>query len=513
MECLDDNQVSEFLDGLPSETQSAEVHAHLDECAECRALMADLGSMRASHAERAPESTPPDEIERAPNSGNIVGGRYRLVQEIGAGGMGAVWVAQDQKLRRAVAVKLLKTGGGSTGSSLGRFEREAMAVARLRSAYIVQVHDYGVDGGAPFMVMELLDGQDLHARLEQHGRLEMAAVVRVVAHVANALGTAHEAGIVHRDLKPANVFLVRERDSEIAKVVDFGVAKALHGGLDSTDTTAEGMLIGTPRYMSPEQVHGAKDVDHRTDVWSLGVIAYRCVTGVLPFESRGIGELIKKIANDDPTPPSELVDDLPDGIDAFFETALAKDPADRFQSAADLASALAQVSALELPAGDFQPVDGDRIDSDETGEADTRALGVSDGSLNAATRASPTTSLSWLTLGRGALILATAAVLVAVLWSASHREALPTSATELAPSMASSVAPTVTAASAPSTVPTASAATTSPAVSAVTSASALVPTTTPPSPLTGASAAPEPTSAPSPSTLPNEGAGLFGERW
>ncbi len=179
----------------------------------------------------------------------VVAGRYRLLHELGEGGMGSVWVAYDKKLRRPVALKMLKHGYLDSGEALTRFEREAMAVARLRSPNIVELHDYGIHEGAPYMVMELLEGRDLSAKLKRAGRLRLDVVARIVGQVAKALTVAHDQGIVHRDLKPANVFLVRAGEEEIVKVFDFGIAKLARE--DDGVVTVSGALVGTPAYMSP----------------------------------------------------------------------------------------------------------------------------------------------------------------------------------------------------------------------------------------------------------------------
>ncbi len=279
-------------------------------------------------------------------AGTVLAERYRLEHELGRGGMGEVWAGQDQKLRRPVAIKVMSARIAESESALQRFEREAMAVARLRSPYIVQVHDYGVDEDRPFIVMELVEGEDLKAMLAREKRLSIEDTARIVVQVAKALHAAHQAGIVHRDLKPGNIFLAQEHDEVTARVFDFGVAKAmtdLGEGTDS-DMTGEGQLLGTPRYMSPEQAHGAKRVDHRSDLWALAVIAYSCITGRPPFVGAGTGELLVKICTERAIAPSTLIGHLPPEVDAFFEEALARDPDERFQSARELASHFAQLT-------------------------------------------------------------------------------------------------------------------------------------------------------------------------
>lgn len=283
-----------------------------------------------------------------PETGKHIAGRYRLTRKLGEGGMGSVWAAHDEKLRRDVAIKLVTERISDSAKALGRFEREAMSIARLRSPYITQIYDYGVEEGSPYIIMELLEGEDLKELLARDQRLTMDQTARVVVQVAKALHAAHAEGIVHRDLKPANVFIATEHGEQVCKVFDFGVAKALNDLADDNDTTAEGVLLGTPRYMSPEQAHGAKRVDHRTDLWSLGVIAYLCLTGRLPFIAAGTGHVLVKICTEEPPPPSSVHGALPPEVDAFMMQALAKEPEERFQSAREMGMAFAELADQSL---------------------------------------------------------------------------------------------------------------------------------------------------------------------
>ena len=283
-----------------------------------------------------------------PGAGVRIADRYELSRKLGEGGMGSVWAALDTKLRREVAVKLVTERIAESERALARFEREAMAVARLRSPYIAQVYDYGVEDGSPYIIMELLEGQDLKAKLSGEGSLDIIETAKVVVQACKALHTAHHAGVVHRDLKPANIFVADEGGEEVAKVFDFGVAKALNDLADDTETTAEGVLLGTPKYMSPEQAHGAREVDHRTDLWAMAVIAYACLTGRLPFEGTGTGEILVKICTQNPPMPSDIHDGVPLVVDEFFEKALAKDPTVRFQDAKAFAQAFAELAEVSL---------------------------------------------------------------------------------------------------------------------------------------------------------------------
>jgi eukaryotic-like serine/threonine-protein kinase len=284
-----------------------------------------------------------------PAIGTVIFGRYRLRREIARGGQSWVWEAEDRKLRRSVAIKILFPVWAKSQDASSRFEREAMAVAQLQSAHVVQIFDYGVERECPFIVMELLEGEDLRTRLRRVGRLSLEATAVIVVQTAKALGVAHAAGIVHRDLKPGNVFLVRSREEEMVKVLDFGVAKAAPGGDIEHETTKEGAILGTPRYMSPEQALASRSVDHRTDLWSLAVIAFRAVTGKVPFGGKSAADIIVRLCTERPPRATSIAPDLPPEIDGFFETALRRDPAQRYQSARELAKAFADISPASFP--------------------------------------------------------------------------------------------------------------------------------------------------------------------
>jgi serine/threonine-protein kinase len=252
--------------------------------------------------------------------------------------MGAVWLARQLSLETACAIKFLHEDSAAKADIRARFEQEAKVAAQIRSPNVVQILDHGVWEDTPFIAMELLEGEDLDERLRRVGALDPRETASIVGQVARALGKAHAAGLVHRDLKPANIFLVRDEDREIAKVLDFGIAKrtSLDVGESHTKT---GSLLGSPHYMSPEQARGLREVDHRTDLWALGVIAFRCVVGQQPFQSESLGDLFMKIIAEPIPVPSQLAR-VPPGFDAFWARAAARDPNARFQSAKELADAL-----------------------------------------------------------------------------------------------------------------------------------------------------------------------------
>ena len=269
--------------------------------------------------------------------GTVLKGSLVLERELGAGGMGSVWVAHHQALGSRVAIKFLHPERVGDAHAVSRLVSEARMVAQLDHRHIVKVYDCGVAaGGEPFIVMELLRGEDLGARLNRKGKLSLEETLDVVTQTCKALQTAHEAGLVHRDLKPANIFVV-EGDDIFVKVLDFGVAKQLVG---ATEMTASGALIGTPYYMSPEQVNGSRAVDHRSDLWSVAVVAYCCLTGSKPFGGETVGALFIAINGGTFQALKDVRPDLPPAVDFWMRRCLSLDPNDRFKSAIDLADAL-----------------------------------------------------------------------------------------------------------------------------------------------------------------------------
>ena len=280
---------------------------------------------------------------------DLVANKYRLSKLIGRGGMGSVWEGLHITLGNRVAVKFIETDYAESDEARTRFENEARAAARLQSKYVVQVFDYGVmPDGRPFIVMEYLAGESLDARLERVGKLNVEDTTRIITQVSRALAKAHAAGIVHRDLKPENVFLVNDEEdaADIAKVVEFGIAKFTVTSMGVSSATRTGSVLGTPYYMSPEQARGLRSVDFRSDLWSLGVIAFRCVTGRYPFEGEAIGDLLVKICTA-PLPKPSTYASLPPGFDEWFAKAMQREPADRFASATELADQLARSCGIK----------------------------------------------------------------------------------------------------------------------------------------------------------------------
>ncbi|HEU4406904.1 MAG TPA: serine/threonine-protein kinase [Polyangiaceae bacterium] len=280
--------------------------------------------------------------------GRVIAGRYALERCLARGGMGSIWVARHLALDTLVAAKFINTRLVSSPIARVRFEREARAAAQLQSPHVVHVHDYGVEEDTPYLVMELLHGEDLGTRLRRVGTLPPPPVAEILVQAARALRRAHEAGIIHRDIKPGNVFLAQDDDTELVKLLDFGIAKAPSLGTDS-EATKTGQVLGSPHYMSPEQARGLADVDHRSDLWGLAAVVYRALTGALPFPGEEVYEVLLRICSEPALPPSRHVPHLPPELDRFFERALAKVPSDRFQSALELAEAFAEAARRWLP--------------------------------------------------------------------------------------------------------------------------------------------------------------------
>jgi hypothetical protein len=275
--------------------------------------------------------------------GRLVG-NYRVVAKIGEGGMGVVYLAEHPEIGRKLVVKVLHPHLVSDPQNRARFLNEARAAAAIRHPNIVDVIDVGTlsPEGTPYIVMEHLVGEDLAARIRRRGQLAIPEAIDLAYQTASALGVAHAQGIVHRDLKPANLFVIADDahpGHDRIKVLDFGVAK-LQGAIAGAVRTQSGVFLGTPTYMSPEQCLGTKEVDHRSDIYSLGVILYEMVCGVPPFVSSGMGELVLMHTSHVPVAPRRHNAAIPEALETVILRALAKEPSQRFASAAELQMAL-----------------------------------------------------------------------------------------------------------------------------------------------------------------------------
>ncbi len=283
-------------------------------------------------------------------SGTIVAARYRIERFLARGGMGSVWVARHVQLDTEVALKVMDPAYADSEDARARFEREAKACAQLKGPHVVQVYDYGFQDGLPYLVMELLQGEDLGARLRRKGRLTVAEAAAILTPVCKALRRAHELGIVHRDIKPSNIFLAREEEGEVVKVLDFGIAKVVGPAVTGL-TTKTGTLLGSPSYMSPEQARG-KQLDHRTDIWSIGVVLFEAITGKLPFPGKDFGDVLVEICSAPLPVASQVAPHLGPEVDRFFERTLARDPSQRFQSTSAISEALAELAQGEQGAAE-----------------------------------------------------------------------------------------------------------------------------------------------------------------
>jgi serine/threonine-protein kinase len=269
--------------------------------------------------------------------GTVIAGRYRLERPLAAGGMGAVWIARHTSLQTEVAVKVMSAASAGSAAARARFEREARSAASLRHANVVAVVDSGIEEDTPYLVMELLRGESLEERLARKGRLALEVLVPIAMQIGRGLRKAHEAGIIHRDLKPGNVFLAREDDEEIVKLLDFGIAKEIDLSLGEHTKTSE--LMGSPHYMSPEQLRSSKKTDVRSDLWSFGVVLYRSLTGAIPFPGDTLAEVMVQVFSSPLPLPSQIVPGLSPAVDAYFQRALARDPDERFQSVREMVDA------------------------------------------------------------------------------------------------------------------------------------------------------------------------------
>jgi serine/threonine-protein kinase len=280
--------------------------------------------------------------------GDVIADKYRVDSILGTGGMGVVVAATHLDLRARRAIKVLLPHVCASPLAFERFLREARALSELRGAHVSHVYDVGrLESGEPFMIMEYLDGRTLTDVLAERGVLPVEEAVLYALHACEALAEAHALGIVHRDLKPDNLYLTQANDgSPCVKVLDFGVSKLL--GDDGPSMTTTGAIVGSPLYMSPEQINASRDVDGRSDVWSLGVILHQLVTGACPFEGSTVLQVLVQIADKQLAPPSTLRPGLPAALDAVIMRCLEKDIARRYQDVVELARDLAPLAPLSL---------------------------------------------------------------------------------------------------------------------------------------------------------------------
>jgi serine/threonine protein kinase len=333
----------------------------------------------------------PDDVRFCPNDGQtlrasgaasdlvgqVLADRYHVVRKLGEGGMGQVYLAQHVKMGRKSAIKVMSPSMAHDPEAVARFNREASNASRISHPNVCAIYDFGeTPDGLIYLAMEFVEGEPLTDVLRREQTLSLDRAVRIFVQVADALQAAHDLGIVHRDLKPDNVMLARRRDgSDIVKVVDFGIAKAV-GGDDTQKVTKTGLVVGTPEFMSPEQLAGDK-VDGRSDTYSLALVLFKMLTGKLPFEAETVQETMIKRLTDEPLTLAEARPDLafPPGLQGAIDVALARTPVERYQSAAKFANDLAELVGVQR--GRTSPFPSTRADGeDQTQPLDSGPAGA-----------------------------------------------------------------------------------------------------------------------------------------
>jgi serine/threonine-protein kinase len=465
-----------------------------------------------------------------PREGDIIADKYRVERVLGMGGMGVVVAARHVRLDERVALKFLLPNATMNAEVVARFEREARAASKIKNEHVARVTDVAtLPNGSPYMVMEYLEGGDLSAWLEQHGQLRLDLAVDFLLQACEAICEAHTLGIVHRDLKPANLFCVHRTDgAPLVKVLDFGISKLSTPGSTgaSSNMTKTTAFLGSPLYMSPEQLQASKGVDARTDIWSLGVILFELLCRKTPFDADSVTELVIKIATEPPPPLRALRPDAPPGLELVVARCLEKDRARRFQSVGELAMALAEfappqarpsvdrivgterrsgiyagwnVSSAVQPAPAMAPMPVPPGVAAPSGPSGTAMLATAPGTAASWGRTggasrpppAPSTAKGWVAAIAGAGVLAAAVTTAGLLYRSAGTTA----------SVAAAAAPAVT--TAPPTTPPAAAppASSPPPTAAAAPAASSTATATPAPP-----APPPPAAAPPSAPFPHAGA-------
>ncbi len=333
-----------------------------------KTIAAGDGDLASSAAEPLYDPAKEEDAVADPLIGLVVADRYRIIERIGRGGMGIVYRVEHIRIGKQLAMKLLAGELSTNKEIVRRFKNEALTVSKLSSPHTVQVFDYGVWNHLTYLVMELVDGDDLSRLLRRDGPMRFARLGRLVAQVCASIGEAHEKGIVHRDIKPENIMIIKDAHGvEVAKVLDFGLAK-LREGAELNEVTLQGAVVGTPYFISPEQVYG-EDVDQRTDIYSLGAVMFRALTGTYPFHAKTpMGMFTKHLTEDPPSAVERAPDlDIPTGVSRAIQRCMAKSPSDRFPTIEALRDVIVdELNALPLSSSDRLLLD----DSSASGEAD-----------------------------------------------------------------------------------------------------------------------------------------------
>jgi eukaryotic-like serine/threonine-protein kinase len=390
----------------------------------------------------------------------------RLIRQLGQGGMGSVWLAEHRGLGTNVVVKFMMAELALDAASVARFSREAAAASQVKSPHVVQTLDHGITaGGVPFIVMELLEGHDLAKHLAARGALSPDETLAIVDQLCKALDRAHQKGIVHRDIKPENIFLCDVGHGEVfVKLLDFGIAKTAEA-LGVGSATRTGVLIGTPYYMSPEQSLGSRSIDHRTDLWSVGVVTFECLTGKKPFDGDTITGLALALHHGPIPSPSFYLRGLPPAVDAWFARACSRNVAERPESARALSEELRQALGGAPRVSTENPVTPG-YSSSWSGQGSALSTSTSSPATTAVPADLPLRSSQPLVLGIIATVLVAAGAFGA--WKRFASEDAPPLG--VVPGDTASVAPSAAAGGGPLTRPTEPAA---PAVASVIAAPAV----------------------------------------
>jgi serine/threonine protein kinase len=305
-------------------------------------ITAPLGTAPALLSEPPGDFTEAQPVPEPVEIGQMVAGKYRIEKVLGSSGMGVVYLAEHTEIGQRVAIKFLLEGAKNP-QALARFKREARVMAKVKNKHAVRIVDVGqLDAATPYIVMEYLEGQDLSSLTRSLGQLSIPFTCDVLMQVCEALASAHQAGVVHRDLKPSNIFLTAQSDgTQHVTVIDFGVAKLRDDREKSEEVTQTSTLVGSPRYMSPEQISGGRNIDHRVDVWALGVIMQEMLTNERVFKGDGVGMLLVAIATQAPAPVRQYLPTVPPELEQLLARTLDKDPASRTPNVAAFARVIA----------------------------------------------------------------------------------------------------------------------------------------------------------------------------